>query len=310
MTITSWIYQNRIIARSSRIINLLESVRKHLIKFYQDPPCQMKIHGMEMTIPLSHNLPIYLNDYPLYDQLPKRLSKFIHSRHGRVQCIDVGANVGDTVAAFRLNHNDTFLAIEPNPNFRKYLDLNWGSDPQIKILPFICSSKEIHGNFSIHEIHGTASIKESDHGSDMESKTLDQITTEYTDFITPNIIKVDTDGHDFEVVMGASHFLTKHRPALLFECDSFSNKNYVPDCIALLKSLSDFGYNQFMVYDNFGQLFGTFDLNDLTPFKNLLFYQMTTSFYYFDLLFMNDEDLHLFSKSEVTEIVNRTQVNW
>jgi hypothetical protein len=49
---------------------------------------------------------------------------------------------------------------------------------------------------------------------------------------------------------------------------------------------------------------GKYLLNDLQGFKNLLFYQLTSNFYYFDILLMKDEDIVPFSSSEITYFIN------
>src|SRR5574341_805534 len=115
-------------------------VRNLLIRSMNDPECSMDIHGRTLKLPLSHALPYYLKSFPYYDRLPGRLSDFIHRNYGFLKCIDVGANIGDTIAAFYKDQNDKFLAIEPNPKFYKYLQKNFGEKENIKILDFFCSS--------------------------------------------------------------------------------------------------------------------------------------------------------------------------
>ena len=45
---------------------------------------------------------------------------------------NVGANIGDSVAAFYKNNKDSFLAIEPNPSFHEYLFANWSWNKNLK----------------------------------------------------------------------------------------------------------------------------------------------------------------------------------
>ena len=95
-------------------------------------------------------------------------------------------------------------------------------------------------------------------------------------------------------------------PVILFECDSFLNTTYVEDCLeTLLMFFEDIGYGSFLLYDNFGYLLGKHSLVDLHNFRNLLFYQLTSRFYYFDILFMKDQDIVAFFKSEAAHFVDR-----
>jgi hypothetical protein len=48
---------------------------------------------------------------------------------------------------------------------------------------------------------------------------------------------------------------------------------------------------------------GKYTLSNLSQFRNLLFYQLTSSFHYFDILIMRDEDLVEFYKNEINYFV-------
>src|SRR5262249_24598018 len=99
--------------------------RKFLIKLLRDPPCKLDIHGKGLHLPLSHELPAYLADHKFYDRLPGRLSEYVYEKYRTIKCVDVGANIGDSVAAFYKHKDDKFLAIEATPKFYKYLLANW-----------------------------------------------------------------------------------------------------------------------------------------------------------------------------------------
>lgn len=256
-------------------------------------------------MPLSHNLPLYYFSKPLYDRLPQRLGAFVIQLKGPLICIDVGANIGDTIAAFRQSDADSFLGIEPSPHFRKYLSTNWENDQNVKILPLICSSGNDTRNFQVHESAGTATVVECNEGSQIERSSLDDIAEDYPNFSKPTIIKIDTDGHDFEVIRGARNVISKAMPALLFECDSFSNENYIAECLDTMKTLRACGYNNFILYDNLGNLLGKHSLENLASFKYLLFFQMTSGLCYFDILVMKDDELTTFYELEVTFITHQ-----
>jgi len=273
-------------------------IRKRLVKLLGDPPCSMNIHGKSLDLPLSHALPAYLYELPFYDTLPGRLSDYLYRKYGVLKCVDVGANVGDSIAAFSRHETDMFLAIEPNPNYSRYLRQNFGDSQNVRILETICSSSSLTGNYEISELSGTASITRTEKGSQMLVKTLDSIILDYPEFSNLNMLKIDTDGHDFEVIDGAKKAILKNKPALFFECEAFSGGNYVENLLNTLKFLKEAGYSSFMMYDNHGYFIGFYSLEDLRPLKNLLFYQLTRTFYYFDLLVMKEEDLVSFLMTE------------
>ena len=273
--------------------------RQTMIKIKQDPACVMKIHDRRMKMPLSHMHPVYLRKDPLFNKLPHRIGAYVHQKRGRLVCIDVGANIGDTIAAFYQSDNDTFLAIEPNPKYHRYLVENWGWHQNVTALAEICSSGNGEGKFAIQERKGTASFIEDIHGTTMRYRSLDEIVKDYAFAASANVIKIDTDGHDFQVIEGAQGLLARQRPCVLFECDASENPHYAEDCVKILKLFQRNGYRNFLVYNNQGYLMGRYSLSDLAPFGNLLFFQLTSKCHHFDILVMKDEDFGGFYQAEI-----------
>lgn len=300
--IATFVYKKILDSRNIRR-NFWNFIRVILIKVLNDPSCTLPIHGRLLKLPLSHALPAYLKDHKHYDRLPSRISEFLHQTQGNVRCIDVGANIGDSVGAFYKNDKDTFLAIEPNPGFYEYLVANWGWNKNVNPISVICSSKSTSETFTIQEKSGTASILQTKNGTKMARLPLDSIVDDFPEFKNANIIKIDTDGHDFEVIAGAQMLISGNQPAVLFECYAFANDNYVEDCLKALIFFLNSGYNFFLLYDNFGNLMGKYPLSDLSAIRSLLFYQLTSPFHYFDILVMKDADISGFFRTEVDYFV-------
>jgi len=275
--------------------------RKMFIKFFHDPPCTLNIHGKYLQLPLSHQLPIYLKHHPFYDKLLGRLSDFISNKHGHLKCIDVGANIGDSIAACLKHDKDIFLAIEPHPTFNKYLHKNFGKFPNVKIMDVVCSSLNKSEIYKIDEKSGTASVISSENGRVMQTKIIEK-NIEFSD---ANFLKIDTDGHDFKVIEGAKKIITENLPVVLFECDFFGNDVYIENCMETLNFFKEVGYSSFLIYDNFGYLMGKQSLEHFIKFKHLLFYQLTSRFYYFDLLLMKEEEMRIFIKLEHSYFISK-----
>jgi len=279
--------------------------RKILIKFFHDPSCTLNIHGKQIQLPLSHELPMNLKYHPFYDRLLGRLSDFIYNKYGHLKCIDVGANIGDSIAACLKHDTDNFLAIEPHPTFSKYLHKNFGEYPNIKIMAVVCSSSSKIGTWQIYEKPGTASIISNKSGRVMQTKTVDVIIKENTEFLDVNFLKVDTDGHDFEVIAGAKKMITQNAPVVLFECEFSEDSVYVESCMETLNFFKEVGYSSFLIYDNIGYLMGKQSLEHLSGFKHLLFYQLTSRFCYFDLLLMKEEEMRIFIELEHSYFISK-----
>ena len=298
MSIPSLVFRNAIASRGLPR-KAWSLARRLLIRWLDDPTCTMPVHGRSLQINLSHGLPVYQAQHPYYDTMPRRLGAFLRSRHGGLVCVDVGANVGDSVAAFIGGASDRFLAVEPNPKFHRILLANWAGDARVTAIDMICSSGNQSANFTILEKNGTASIVESQAGAPMKQQPLDDMVAGNAAFAATNLIKVDTDGHDFEVLAGAARTIAANRPAVLFECDVFGRADYTESVLRTLAMFSRCGYRHYLVYDNQGYLIGCHALDDPTAIKSLLFYQLTSEFRYFDLLVMTEPDLATFHAAEV-----------
>ena len=51
-------------------------------------------------------------------------------------------------------------------------------------------------------------------------------------------------------------------------------------------------------------MMGRYSFSNLSPFRSLLFYQLTSSFYYFDIVVMKDEDIFHFYQAEIDYFTN------
>jgi FkbM family methyltransferase len=275
-----------------KVIRLfLEFSRRGLI-FIGDPSYSLKIREKQMILPVSHKLPIYIIDYPLYDTLPARVADYIRIRDGVLSMVDVGANIGDTiVACSRALHTDRFLGVEANPEFVRYLKQNTRDLQGFSLVEAFCQSGEgKHVYVRIESSGGTARLLEASSGVAIPKKTLDEIIVENAEFMNFNFLKLDTDGNDFDILIGAKKSISVSLPIILMECDVFGNVDYVDDVMAAIDSVAKLGYSTAIVYDNFGNYFCTFPVSSPFLFLDAMSYQIISESIYFDILFLCEKD--------------------
>ena len=278
-------------------------LRNVLIKI-SDPTCKLEVRGKPLFMPLSHNLPYYLAQYPNYDGLVERVADFIRQKYERLICIDVGANIGDTINFCYKNDTDIFLGIEANNTYFDYCKENVKFIKNVKLLKVICSESDGLAKWTTKRTDGSARIIDDKQTSNIK-KSIDSIAQEQSDFGKVNFIKIDTDGHDFAVLKGASKTIAKSKPVILFENDVFKNINYVEEFQEIMQFFFLSGYKCAMVYDTFGYLFRRLELNNSLQFKDSLFYQLTSKYYHFDILLMKESDLRSFLLPEITFFIDR-----
>lgn len=280
--------------------------RSALIRLLHDPVCAMPVHGRMLLMPLSHPLPDYVTRHPFYDRLPQRLGAFIRKTYGMLVCVDVGANIGDTVAAFCQREDDFFLAIEPNLKFNTLLRKNWSSMPNVLVSSDLCTAESGSASYTIREKKGSASFVPDVQGRALNGRALDEVVDEFAPAKGVNVLKVDTDGYDFDVLAGAKKVIAKTHPAILFECDACGDAQYMERCLQTLAGFKTEGYSDFLLYDNYGYLMGRHALDDLRAFQGLFLYHLSGGVSYFDILVMKEPDLDSFHASEKLVFVPST----
>jgi FkbM family methyltransferase len=280
MSILSFIYQQSLLPKTeagfgAKLRAKSFRLARKLILRVGDPACQMTIWGQPMWMPFSHERPGNLSGPGHYDALVGRVASFIQARRGKLCGIDVGANIGDTIAACRTRDGDKFLAVEPNPVFFKYLKRNLEGLPNVQLVQAACADTDTNPPPG---------------GTGVGIHRLDTIVRQFTEFEECNFLKIDTDGHDFEVLRGARELISRTLPAVLFECQVWRNPRYVEDVLETLRFFAGNGYRFALVYDNIGYLHGPADLRDTSWVAQALFYEITCGRCYYDFLLMQDAE--------------------
>jgi FkbM family methyltransferase len=269
--------------------------------YLQNFPVSMYVYGETLSMPLSHNLPLMLADKPLYDSLLKRIVDHLRQRDGFVSLVDVGANIGDTVIACRLEPGDTALSIEPNPVYWPYLQLNLqlckGRTMSAQSLVG-CVDKIM--SVSATTAQGTACYTKKESGESVQVRTIPSLMSA-AGMKHCNFLKIDTDGHDFDCLKGAASILQHSQPAVLFEADCFLNENYGKELISIVSMLIEMRYTLFMLYTNDGYLFGFYTSESSEELYKAAFYQTLSKKLYFDILALPSS---LFLASELEYFVN------
>src|SRR2546430_10062937 len=104
-------------------LRLLDALRRRLISRH-DPLIKFNLMGASMLAPLSHDLPFIHSLQPHYSTNVARIASALAERYPDLTCIDVGANVGDTVIALRKQTKFPILCVEPNDRYFAILQHN------------------------------------------------------------------------------------------------------------------------------------------------------------------------------------------
>jgi FkbM family methyltransferase len=150
--------------------------------------------------------------------------------------IDVGANVGATSIPLAKHFNEVrFFLFEPHPivfnDLKNNVSFNNLSNVEAynfaitnidqEFLPFYAQRKA--HNFGLSSFNLNHDIEDYD-VIQVQCKPLDSI---FDNKLELKIIKIDTQGHELNVLLSAKQLISKHRPIVLFEFESeyFKDKN-------------------------------------------------------------------------------------
>ena len=146
--------------------------------------------------------------------------------------IDIGANAGlFTVLMARLvSHSGRVLAIEPTPGALKYLRINIARHGQeAKVIIFNGVASDARKEYQINCVEGMeeySSLGKLVHPAvngekysqlKVQGETVDRLVDEFG--LRPGFLKIDVEGAEYSVLMGALRTIQKHRPIVLCECD-------------------------------------------------------------------------------------------
>ncbi len=232
-------------------------MRRVLLRF-SNPIISMQVGSKELRMPLSHSLPLLRCNNSNYDTALSRLTPHILKAHGSLITIDVGANIGDTVALVSEGLAGRFLCIEPEAKYFALLKENTKSMNGVTCMREILSD-EAGRPCSLQVLQGTASSFQ-DENSEQKTETLDRLLTREPEFQKANLLKIDTDGFDFRVLRGARHLLSEAKPVIFFE---LSPRHYVKagqdDPQGVLPFLITMKYKFIIFYDWTGHLIAGLD---------------------------------------------------
>ena len=179
----------------------------------------------------------------------RKILKFIKKRKVIIKSIiDIGCHKGKYFDLFLKNFNITkAILIEPQINYFSYLKLKYKNMKKVKILNFAVSNKKGFATFYINHHDLTSSLNSINHENNFLKlkskifglnstnmiKTKKKIRIESLNNLLKklkirniDLVKIDTEGHEFEVLEGSKRFIKNFKVILIeFRKDNVY-KNY------------------------------------------------------------------------------------
>jgi len=289
---------NRLMFRSIRAL-LAQLMRgsDRLVRYTLD--------GVELRLPISHDLPLYRKWYPYYSTNIVRIARNVQHKYPDLSMIDIGANVGDTAAMLRQAAHFPILCVEGNARFADILRMNLPQlGPEVYVEQAFVGEET--GTVSGHVMsqHGTAEIiADPLFGSTVLVMSLMEILKSHTRFAQARLIKIDTDGFDLRIVRGALALLSQIKSILFFEFDPAFYTDASAIGRAIFEELHQIGYRDAVFWENTGEYLLTAALSNTPLIEDVgQFYAGRNHLRYCDVCVLHADDHDLAQAIRQSEI--------
>jgi FkbM family methyltransferase len=172
---------------------------------------------------------------------------FMNLASNRKTLWDVGALFGVFSLAFTLGGRDRrALAFEPNPGSRVKLEecLNLNPDAKVEALDFAVGLSgevvEFERGFHYTAVAGLSLRPDDENLVQRETVSIDELIERNLD--PPDMIKIDVEGHEFEVLQGAGKLLREKKPLLSIELHPGLLIQKGTSAVAIAQFLANVGY--------------------------------------------------------------------
>ncbi len=269
-----------------------------------NPLIHYNLDGTKISLPLSHDLPFNRKTFPQYSANVARIARHVVEKYDNMTFVDIGANIGDTVAILRNPAHFPILCIEGDEHFFNILKMNVTHLQDVEIENIFV------GNFTglftgnIERMKGTARlVQNSSESHKFNMQTLTDILKRHPRFFNSKMIKADTDGFDCLILKSESELLSRIKPVLFFEYDPYLFGLYNDDGYKIFESLQSIGYQFALFYENNGDyLLGT-DIGNTALIEDIhQFYSDRMGKRYCDVCVFHKEDSDLWEKVRLSEI--------
>jgi FkbM family methyltransferase len=281
---------------------LLRGVRR-LRLLVSDPAVNFSLGAYNLRLPLSHELPFYRRNFADYAVNLGKVSFYARQKYPELTIIDVGANIGDSVAIVHSYGDHPVLCLEGELRFFQLLKQNTCNLPAVEIeQTFIGAPGDQVA--SIDSRDGNAQVLLGQTPGRASICTLSEALSRHPRFATAKLLKIDAEGFDCRIINAETKLLKRNKPILFFE--------YYPKCSELVgqkafpvfTTLSSLDYSMILIYQNLGRYFMSLTLDQLDGLHDL--HQFISDLDgYCDVVAFHREDLEIAISLRTAEHASR-----
>jgi FkbM family methyltransferase len=219
--------------------------------------------GRTLVVPGDHTLPRIRAALPQYGLNLGRIARAIGQSADDAAVIDVGGNVGDSVAIIREQSPARILTIEGHAPYLAYLRRNVAGVTGVEVEAAFVAGVGTAQFRAVDAAAGTARLRAATDGAaGSPQRPLDDILGDHPAFARAKLFKLDTDGMDASIVLASLGYVRRARPVIFLEYDpALATAPQVP-ASDLWGPLRAAGYRYVLAWENTGFYVGCFDMTD------------------------------------------------
>jgi FkbM family methyltransferase len=229
-----------------------------------------------------------------------RLSSCIAQKYPALTVIDIGANMGDTIAIIKSFTDLPIIGIEGDDIAYGFLEKNSVQFQNISLIKEFLGEKRETMHVTLEKTGWNTTIVPSQKSDKVITlKTLDEVLRENDlGTRTLKLLKIDTEGFDTIIIRGAEEMIQKHRPVIYFEYNRSNMEAIGEDGLSTLFSLEKYGYSSIVFFDNKGRYVLTAPINQQELVRQLHSYsdENKSGIAYFDICLFHDTDSDIAAK--------------
>ncbi|HWY61732.1 MAG TPA: FkbM family methyltransferase [Rhizomicrobium sp.] len=254
--------------------------------FTQQSPTGLMFHGYHMMVPSRHpiiewNTPGKPGEQPYRESGLVLISRALKLAGKKGVIIDIGANIGDSMIIIASNSGLPVHCLEASDFFFAYLkeNINRHFPGQATLEQAFVTSKDDESPMGLLHWGGTAKPISAPFTEHCGTLSIRQLLSK---FDKVGLLKVDTDGYDQEIILGAFETSPGQVPEnkrfpIYFEFEIASSE---PDlvrkmcqrAIAFFRRMSELGYEIGFFWDDLGRCLGEFDIGQTNCVRNIINY--------------------------------------
>jgi FkbM family methyltransferase len=273
-------------------MGLKKTIKKWLKN--RKPFKQVQVGNYSLIANAIHPVEDNLRHHKYYSINLPRIAKYAESKYQTFGIIDVGANIGDTVALIRTaGVKQHVYSVEGEPTYLGFLNKNATLFSDLTIFETFLgeNTDKLKGTTEVTD--GTARLNKNANAH-IEVKKLDDLAND-NKLENIKLLKIDTDGFDFKILRGGLEFIKEQTPIIFFEYDAAYLEEQGENGTDIFDSLHESGYNTAIYYDNYGKMLLSLNIDNKLLIAQLYSYMRKKegAFGYYDVCVFhnNDNDL-------------------